>query len=318
MISRVIEARPEELRGFLEEAAGISKYKERRRETENRMRHARENIERLDDIREELAKQLSHLQRQARAAERYQVLKGEERQLNAKLLAARRRSPDGERKKVDAVNETRKTELEAEVARLREVEAHQASYRETQVAATEKFNTVQADFYARSGDIARLEQSIRHDDDRARGLQQDLTEATKELENLVSGVTADITEVQNIATELAEIEPGTQTARADEEKAYAALQASEQKLAQWQTDWDSFNRAHSELAQADHAAQIRLEHLLNDVAGHDSRKSVLAEEASRNDTSDLSAQISELSATPEQLSTKKEALLAQRNTTRNN
>ncbi|MEJ2760812.1 MAG: AAA family ATPase [Gammaproteobacteria bacterium] len=74
-ISRLIEARPEELRVFIEEAAGISKYRERRRETENRIRHTKENLDRLNDIREELGKQLSHLQRQARAAERYQVLK---------------------------------------------------------------------------------------------------------------------------------------------------------------------------------------------------------------------------------------------------
>ena len=84
MISRVIEAKPEELRGFLEEAAGISKYKERRRETENRMGHTKENMARLTDIRDELEKQLNHLQRQARAAERYQELKADERKTTAR------------------------------------------------------------------------------------------------------------------------------------------------------------------------------------------------------------------------------------------
>ena len=87
MISRLIEAKPEELRVFIEEAAGISKYRERRRETENRIRHTKENIERLTDIREELEKQLNHLQRQAKAAERYKNLKQEERKLSSELLA---------------------------------------------------------------------------------------------------------------------------------------------------------------------------------------------------------------------------------------
>jgi chromosome segregation protein len=87
MISRLIEAKPEELRVYIEEAAGISKYREKRRETENRMRHTRENLSRLNDIREELAKQLNHLQRQAKAAERYQGLKHGERQLKAELMA---------------------------------------------------------------------------------------------------------------------------------------------------------------------------------------------------------------------------------------
>ena len=83
MISRVIEAKPEELRDFLEEAAGISKYKERRRETENRLRHTQENMDRLSDLREELGKRITHLKRQATMAEKYKVLKQEERQLKA-------------------------------------------------------------------------------------------------------------------------------------------------------------------------------------------------------------------------------------------
>ncbi len=91
MISRVIEARPEELRGFIEEAAGISKYKERRRETENRIAHTKENLERLSDVREEVEKQLRHLQRQAATARRYQTLKQDERKLTAELLALRLR-----------------------------------------------------------------------------------------------------------------------------------------------------------------------------------------------------------------------------------
>ena len=88
MISRVIEARPDDLRAFLEEAAGISRYKERRRETENRIGHTRENLDRLNDLREEVEKQIRHLQRQAATARRYQTLKEEERKLQAELLGA--------------------------------------------------------------------------------------------------------------------------------------------------------------------------------------------------------------------------------------
>ena len=78
MISRLIEARPEELRVYIEEAAGISKYKERRRDTENRIRRTRENLERLTDIREELERQLTRLERQAKAAEKYAEFKKQE------------------------------------------------------------------------------------------------------------------------------------------------------------------------------------------------------------------------------------------------
>src|SRR5690606_6580038 len=80
MISKLIEAKPDELRLFIEEAARISKYKERRRETENRIRRTHENLERLTDLREELERQLAHLHRQAQAAEKYKAWKAEERQ----------------------------------------------------------------------------------------------------------------------------------------------------------------------------------------------------------------------------------------------
>ena len=89
MISQLVEAKPEELRVYLEEAAGISKYKERRRETENRVKHTRENLSRLSDIREELAKRLEHLQKQAKAAERYEELKESERKLKAEFHSVR-------------------------------------------------------------------------------------------------------------------------------------------------------------------------------------------------------------------------------------
>ena len=96
MISRIIEARPDDLRAFLEEAAGISRYKERRRETESRIAQTRENLDRLNDLREEVEKQIRHLQRQAATARRYQTLKEEERKLQAELFALRLQSLDAE------------------------------------------------------------------------------------------------------------------------------------------------------------------------------------------------------------------------------
>ena len=98
MVSQLIESKPEELRVYIEEAAGISKYKERRKETESRIKRTKDNLERLEDIREELERQLQHLKRQSVAAEKYGELKAEERQTNANLNALRWQSLDAELK----------------------------------------------------------------------------------------------------------------------------------------------------------------------------------------------------------------------------
>ena len=96
MISQIIEARPEDLRVYLEEAAGISKYKERRKETETRIRHTRENLDRLNDLREEVGKQLEHLRRQARQAEQYQSIQAERRIKDAEWKALEYRGLDAQ------------------------------------------------------------------------------------------------------------------------------------------------------------------------------------------------------------------------------
>src|SRR6478736_4308682 len=94
MISRIIEARADDMRAFIEEAAGISLYKERRRETEGRIADTRENLARVQDLRDEVDKQIRHLQRQAAAARRYQDFRSRERSLHAELLALRLRELD--------------------------------------------------------------------------------------------------------------------------------------------------------------------------------------------------------------------------------
>ena len=316
MISRVIEARPEELRAFLEEAAGISRYKERRRETENRMGHTRENMARLNDIRDELEKQLNHLQRQARAAERYQELKAEERQTTARGLAVRWRSLDDERARCGKLAAQRSTELEAEVARLRNVEARQVASRDAQVAATDRFNTLQTEFYARSGEIAHLEQAIKHAEEREQSLSQDLADAERTLATLIETLASDGVQLSEVTSRLAEQEPRFQAQRGAEQGAFEAVRTIESELDQWQHTWDTFNRENAALAQREHAAQIRLEHLLTTITDADLRVAVLNDEASRNETHELVAQIDTLRGEIELSDTQRIQLTETRNALR--
>src|SRR6202790_336380 len=160
MISRVIEARPDDLRAFLEEAAGISRYKERRRETENRIGQTRENLERLNDLREEVDKQIRHLQRQAATARRYQTLKEEERKLQAELLALRLQSLDAEATVRDSATQHGETAMHAVVADLRHAEAEIEQIRVDQSSRAEALRETQARFYGAGSDVTRIEQNI--------------------------------------------------------------------------------------------------------------------------------------------------------------
>ena len=177
VISRLIEARPEELRVFLEEAAGISKFRERRRETENRIRHTRDNISRLTDILEELEKQLENLQRQARAAERFKLLKEEERRLKAELLALEWKELTGnadEKSKTVRFHETR---VEEGLAALRALEADIEIQREKYTSANDAFNKAQADFYQVGSDISHTEQRINYVRERIETLNSEIGQA---------------------------------------------------------------------------------------------------------------------------------------------
>src|SRR5690606_29988963 len=147
MISQIIEAKPEELRVYLEEAAGISKYKERRKETEQRIKHTRENLDRLNDLREEVDKQLEHLKRQARQAEQYQQLKEEQRIKEAQARGLEYRKLDTQRSALREAMTQDDTRLEALVAEQRAAEAQIELCREQHGEANERFVQAQGESY---------------------------------------------------------------------------------------------------------------------------------------------------------------------------
>ena len=162
MISQIIEARPEDLRVYLEEAAGISKYKERRKETETRIKHTRENLERLTDLREEVDKQIDHLKRQARAAEQYQALQAERLNKDAQLKALEYRKLDAELAGLRELLTQDELKLQQLLADQRAAEAQIETCRVQQAEASERLGAVQAEGYRVSGDLARIEQQVTH------------------------------------------------------------------------------------------------------------------------------------------------------------
>ena len=261
MISRVIEARPDDLRAFLEEAAGISRYKERRRETENRIGHTRENLDRLNDLREEVDKQIKHLQRQAATARRYQSLKEDERKLLAELLALRLLALDLEAQARDAAMATCDTAMHAEVADLREVEAHIERVRADQAGKTEALSVIQARFYEAGSEVTRIEQSIQHARDMRQRQQADLQQVQAQVADLSAVMQRDRSQLDSLAQELAVMAPDLDAAHDRESQAAQALAACEQALTEWQISWDAHAKSVAAGQRETQVERARIEQL---------------------------------------------------------
>lgn len=294
MISRLIEAKPEEMRTFLEEAAGISKYKERRRETENRIRHTRENLDRLKDVLEEVEKQIKHLDRQAKTAERYGRLKTEERRTTAELLALRLRELDERARKANAEVAERETALEAAVAAQRKIEADIEKGRVTQSERGDAFNEVQARFYRAGSEISRLEQSIEHAEELRERQRHDLEQAIEGAKEIAAHINKDQTEIEQLELSLNELVPGLERARESERRSQASLARAEQALADWQQQWDAWTVASNEAQQVVNVEQTRAEQLESRLRSLAERRRKLDEASTSTSPDDLKAQFDKL------------------------
>jgi chromosome segregation protein len=181
MISRVIEAKPEELRVFLEEAAGISRYKERRRETENRLANTRENLARVTDIRLELGVQLEKLEAQAKVAMRYKEYQSDLQLKQHLLWYLRRRDAATERERQAQEIGKVTNALESEIAQLRSAESGVESARAAHYAAGDAMNAAQGALYAANAEVARFESELRHAEETRSRLESQHTERRAQL-----------------------------------------------------------------------------------------------------------------------------------------
>jgi chromosome segregation protein len=291
MISRVIEARPEELRGFIEEAAGISKYKERRRETESRISHTKENLDRLNDVRQEVEKQLRHLQRQAATARRYQALKQEERKVKAELVALRLRLIEEDAHLKQARLSECDTALQAALADLRSVEAAIEASREEFTEKSESLSTVQARFYQAGAEISRTEQALQHGRELRQRQKTDLDRAERGATEAQLHLTRDESQIAQLTAELAELEPTLAQVREREQASLATQEHVESSMHEWQLRWDEFNqraRSASEQTQVERARIEQLELQLQRLAAQRER---LGNELGTLDTAQLEIQL---------------------------
>ncbi len=278
MISRLIDAKPDELRVYLEEAAGISKYKERRRETENRIRHTRENLDRLNDVIEEITKRIEHLQRQAKAAERYKVLKAEERQAKTELLALRWQSHQEEVQQRKDSAEHKQTEIEKVMADIRAIEAEIEKLRQQHAGETEKFNEIQGSYYKLGGEISRVEQSIHHVKELNSRYDEELAEVQQAWAQAEQALLDEQAKAAELETKIAETEPKLNSARDQLTSNTQKLSDAEEKMAVWQEAWEELSAKMAEPTQTVEIEASRIEYLEERLEQLADRKDKLLED----------------------------------------
>lgn len=324
MISKLIEAKPEDLRVYIEEAAGISKYKERRRDTESRMRRTQENLERLTDIRDELERQLARLQRQAQAAEKYAEYKKEERLLKAQLQALKFQQLDLQAKAKQAGIRDLELRMESFVTDQVNKDTQIEKYRSQYTELGDKFNEVQGRYYAIGAEIARLEQSIQHASERARQLQADLDQTSRDSKEAEENLLIDTQKTEAWEDELLELEPELELVKAAEETSGESLIDAEESMQRWQNDWDSFNQRAAEPRQRAEVQQSRIQHLeqvqqrlLQRIEKLREEKTNLQDGSDDESINELTEQLAELDLVADEKRMQLDAFVEQLDSTRN-
>nr|VFJ62104.1 MAG: chromosome segregation protein [Candidatus Kentron sp. FM]VFJ62114.1 MAG: chromosome segregation protein [Candidatus Kentron sp. FM]VFK14051.1 MAG: chromosome segregation protein [Candidatus Kentron sp. FM] len=294
MVSRLIEAKPEELREFLEEAAGVSKYKERRRETENRIGHTRENLDRLQDIREELGKRLQHLKRQAAAAEKYIRLKEEERLARAQLLAVHWRALAQGLAVRDREIQDQEAAMAADVAAQQALESLLDTQRGEHATARDEFNDGYRAVLDVGAEIARREETIQSLGAQGQRVRRTLGKEEEALKEAGEHLAAEKKEIETLEAKLADADPALAEANAEVARAGADYAKAEAAMEEWSTTWEAIGLRVAEAAQTVQAGEGRMEQLKGRVADADRHYARLQEEQEKLGTQALEQEIADL------------------------
>ena len=242
-VNRLIEAKPEDMRQVLEEAAGISKYKERRRETENRIRHTRENLDRLNDLIGEVTQRLGVLKRQSANAEKFKQFKAEERRLRADLLALRWSAQD---EKVQAAEQhLRECEdrLRDAVSAQREAQSARETQSNAQQGAMNQVQTQQAAFYDAQSKASRIAQALAHAREMRQLREREHDELVERRDALARRIDEDREAADAVRAEQDSANREREQAEAELKQAREQLDACEQAARDAESAWDAHNNA---------------------------------------------------------------------------
>jgi chromosome segregation protein len=205
-ISRIIESKPEELRLFLEEAAGVSKYKERRRETENRLADTRENLTRVEDILRELNSNLDKLEKQAEVAQQYNALQADVTLKQQQLWFLKRSESEADQVRLKADADKAVNDLESRVADLRRIESDLETIRQAHYAAGDQVNQSQGLLYEASAEVGRLEAEIRFVVEGRQRVEQRIAQLQEQAAQWSARKEAALGETESLAAQTVEAE----------------------------------------------------------------------------------------------------------------
>ncbi len=306
-ISRIVEAKPEEMRVFLEEAAGISKYKERRRETELRLRDTKENLTRVEDIRSEMGKQITRLESQAAVTEQYHRLQQSLKHTQGQLWLLRKRDASSLWEKTQRAVEKLVNDLESQMAALRKTESLLEALRQQHYASTEAVQIAQTQYYETNAEVSNLETQVKHTQearDRLNIQLEQTVEQTLKSDSLRIDLDAQLQQMM-IEAQVAEAQvirssealTSCKSAFPESERAYIASQKAHAEA----------QRMLSESEQNIRLESTNIEHLIRTVAETTQRiDRLMAEQANltlpnEEELKDKQAQLMELQSESERL-----------------
>lgn len=261
MISRLIEARPEELRAYLEEAAGVSKYKERRRETLQRIEQTRENLDRVADIREELAKQLTRLEQQAENAERYKTLKTKERRYKTEILACKWQHFKEERSQIRNEIKQASSQHESLQMQIRDVQKEEALLQEQIRKEQDVLQKTQAEYYQLGREIARLEEQIQQKVLESQRLLADKRQMQEDHQAIAIQLDQDKQSLQESERELSHLRLECTHLQAAYQQKQQKHQHQQKEKAQWDKHWQAIETTRVQVKHEAEVANIRLQDL---------------------------------------------------------
>ena len=310
-ISRMVESKPDELRVHIEEAAGISKYKERRHETETRMRHTRENLERLDDLREEVEKQLANLKKQAEKAEKFTHLKKQERQYKRELLAIRWNSHHQNSEQLDSKLKEIATEHNRLFVLLRDAERTIDAKRIQQKEQQQLLDAIQEDYYQIVTEVSGLQQAIKHNETSHQETVIEIDRLKQQAEHSNKECEQDKLQLAEIKETLLEAEQ--QHIILEEQLAEKVIikETIEEAQAAWQKQWEEYISESSQYKEQAEVERVKLSQLNKQSQQFQQRLEKLQLERNELSSTDLKTEIESLDSSIELIETDREDLQQQ-------